>query len=98
MLDGTGTQPTSNFSMRLPWAIRRYRLTNRRVVIERGINPRVEQYVDLDRFDAIDVLVSPGQEWYGAGDLLFRRGQIELRSLSRAESIYLHIIWAIIAV
>ena len=29
---------------------------------------------------------------------LFRRGQIALRSLSLAESIYLHIVWAIIAV
>jgi len=76
-------------SMRLPWAIRRYRLTNRRIVIERGINPRVEQYVDLDRFDAIDLLVSPGQEWYAAGDLVFRRGQIEtlrLPGVSRPES------------
>lgn len=76
-------------SMRLPWAILRYRLTNRRVVVERGINPRVEQYVDLDRFDAIDVVVSPGQEWYAAGDLVFRRGPIEtlrLHGVSRPES------------
>jgi hypothetical protein len=76
-------------SMRLPWAIRRYRLTNRRVMIERGVNPKVEQYVDLDRFDAIDVVVSPGQEWYAAGDLVFRRGQIEtlrLPGVSRPES------------
>jgi hypothetical protein len=76
-------------SMRLPWAIRRYRLTNRRVMIERGINPKVEQYVDLDRFDAIDVVVGPGQEWYAAGDLVFRRGQIEtlrLPGVSRPES------------
>jgi len=76
-------------TMRLPWAIRRYRLTNRRVMIERGINPRVEQYVDLDRFDAIDVVVSPGQEWYAAGDLVFRRGPIEtlrLPGVSRPES------------
>lgn len=76
-------------SMRLPWAIRRYRLTNRRVTIERGINPKVEQYVDLDRFDAIDVVVSAGQEWYAAGDLVFRRGQIEtlrLPGVSRPES------------
>ena len=29
---------------------------------------------------------------------LFRRGQIGMRSLSRAESIYLHIVWAIIGV
>ena len=59
------------------------------VTIERGINPKVEQYVDLDRFDAIDVVVSPGQEWYAAGDLVFRRGQIEtlrLPGVSRPES------------
>ena len=76
-------------SMRIPWAIRRYRLTNRRVMIERGINPKVEQYVDLDRFDAIDLIVSPGQEWYAAGDLVFRRGPIEtlrLSGVSRPES------------
>ena len=76
-------------SMRLPLAILRYRLTNRRVMIERGINPHVEQYVDLERFDAIDVVVSPGQEWYAAGDLIFRRGQIEtlrLPGVSRPES------------
>ena len=76
-------------SMRLPWAIRRYRLTNRRVMIERGINPKVEQYVDLDRFDAIDLDVSPGQEWFACGDLVFRRGPIEtlrLSGVSRPES------------
>ena len=76
-------------SLRLPWAIRRYRLTNRRVIIERGVNPVVEQYADLDRFDAIDVVVRPGQEWYAAGDLVFRKGQIEtlrLVGVSRPES------------
>ena len=76
-------------SMRLPWAIRRYRLTNRRVAIERGISPKIEQYVDLDRFDAIDLVASPGQEWYAAGDLVFRRGQTEtlrLSGVSRPES------------
>jgi len=75
-------------SLRLPWAIRRYRLTNRRVTIERGITPQVEQYVDLDRFDAIDLVVQPGQEWYDCGDLVFRRGQIEtlrLPGVSRPE-------------
>jgi hypothetical protein len=69
-------------TMRLPWAIRRYRLTNRRVTVERGISPKVEQYVDLDRFDAIDLIVQPGQEWYDCGDLVFRRGQIETLRLS----------------
>jgi len=69
-------------SMRLPWSIRRYRLTNRRVTVERGISPKVEQYVDLDRFDAIDLVVQPGQEWYDCGDLVFRRGSIETLRLS----------------
>ncbi|MFM8634739.1 MAG: PH domain-containing protein [Planctomycetia bacterium] len=76
------------FSLRMPWSIRRYRLTNRRVSIERGISPNVEQYVDLDRFDAIDLVVRAGQEWYDCGDLVFRRGQIEtlrLPGVTRAE-------------
>lgn len=76
-------------SMRLPWAFRRYRLTNRRVIIERGVNPQVEQFVELGRFDAIDLVVKPGQEWYAAGDLVFRRGPIEtllLPGVSRPES------------
>lgn len=76
-------------SLRMPWAIRRYRLTNRRVVVERGVNPVIEQFVDLDRFDAIDAVVRPGQEWYAAGDLVFRRGQVEtlrLPGVSRPES------------
>ena len=75
-------------SLRLPWALRRYRLTNRRVTIERGINAKVERYVDLDRFDAIDLVVQPGQEWYDCGDLVFRRGPIEtlrLPGVSRPE-------------
>ncbi len=76
-------------SLRLPWAIKRYRLTNRRVVVEVGINPRVMQFVSLEGFDAIDVEVSPGQEWYACGDLVFRRGTIEtlrLMGVSRPES------------
>ena len=76
-------------SMRLPWAIKRYRLTNRRVSIEQGINPRVMQYATLDSFDAIDLDVSPGQEWFACGDLVFRRGPIEtlrLSGVSRPES------------
>ena len=75
-------------SLRLPWAIRRYRLTNRRVSIERGISPQVEQYVDLNRFDTVDLEVQPGQEWFDCGDLVFRRGQIEtlrLPGVTRAE-------------
>lgn len=64
-------------SMRLPWAITRYRLTNRRVTIDRGIGGKVEQFVDLSRFDSVEIEVEPGQEWYPAGDLVFRLGAIE---------------------
>ena len=76
-------------SLRLPWAIKRYRLTNRRVRIEQGIDPKVVQFVTLDGFDAVDLEVSPGQEWFACGDLVFRRGPIEtlrLPGVSRPES------------
>ena len=75
-------------SLRMPWAIKRYRLTNRRVTIEQGINPQVKQFVTLDGFDAVDIDMAPGQEWYAAGDLVFRRGPIEtlrLAGVSRPE-------------
>lgn len=62
---------------RLPWSITRYRLTNRRVTIDRGISWKVEQYVDFNRFDAVEVEVRPGQEWYPAGDVVFRLGTLE---------------------
>jgi hypothetical protein len=74
---------------KLPFSAPRYRLTNRRVIIERGVRGRIDQYVDLDRFDAIDVVELPGQEWYPAGDLIFRRGTIEtfrLRGVQRPET------------
>jgi hypothetical protein len=64
-------------SLRLPWAITRYRLTNRRITIDRGIAWKVEQYVDFNRFDSVVVEVRPGQEWYPAGDLVFRLGTTE---------------------
>jgi hypothetical protein len=47
------------------------------VAVLRGIRPTVERFVDLDRFESIEVLVRPGQEWYHAGDLIFRNGALE---------------------
>lgn len=55
----------------------RYMLTNRRIVVLRGIGSKVEKFVDLDRFDAIEIVVQPGQAWYDAGDLVFKLGAIE---------------------
>jgi hypothetical protein len=73
----------------LPFVIRRYRLTNRRVVVQKGLSAVDERWVDFDRFDEIDIEVLPGQEWYPAGDLVFRRGAIEtfrLAGVSRPET------------
>lgn len=66
----------------LPFVIRRYRLTNRRVMVEKGLQCIAERWVDLDRFDAIDIEVLPGQQWFPAGDLVFRNGPIETFRLS----------------
>ena len=62
----------------LPFVGRRYRVTNRRIVVELGIScKKEEKAVALDRFDSIDIDVQPGQEWYDAGDLIFRLGRTE---------------------
>lgn len=63
-------------------ACRRYRLTNRRVIVEHGFGDGEQQSVSLDRFDSIEVEVLPGQEWYPAGDLVFRSGQTETLRLT----------------
>jgi hypothetical protein len=53
-----------------------YRLTNRRVVMENPFGAEIKS-VSLDRFDAIDIVVEPGQAWFKAGDLVFRLGPVE---------------------
>lgn len=58
-------------------ACRRYRLTNRRVIVEQPFGGGEQKSVSLDRFDAIAIEVQPGQGWYPAGDLVFRDGAIE---------------------
>lgn len=73
----------------LPGIGTRYRLTNRRVIVERGITGAAERWIELDRFDRIEVLVRPGQQWYAAGDLIFYLGEREtfrLKGVSRPES------------
>lgn len=61
--------------IRNPWCWQ-YRLTNRRLVMENPFGGEIKS-VALDRFDAIDVVVEPGQAWFKAGDLVFRLGQVE---------------------
>jgi hypothetical protein len=66
------------FFMRIaPFVGTRYVLTNRRIVVLRGIIGKEEKFVDLDRFDSIEIDVKPGQAWYEAGDLLFKLGNVE---------------------
>jgi hypothetical protein len=67
----------------------RYRLTNRRIIVERGLTSVQDKAVDLDRFDSIAVDVQPGQAWYHAGDLVFKLGKVEtfrLEGVSRPEA------------
>jgi len=80
--------PLFAFSL-LPGVITRYSLTNRRVIVQKGLRAVDERWVDFDRFDSIEVEVLPGQEWFPAGDLVFRNGQIEtfrLAGVSRPQT------------
>jgi hypothetical protein len=70
------------FWMLAPWSVRRYRLTNRRIVVEAGPKFRPQQYADLDHFDNIEIEVRPGQAWYPAGDMIFKLGQVETLRLT----------------
>lgn len=72
-----------------PIRCRRYRLTNRRVVIQRGYLAKDVMSVGLDQFDSIETEVLPGQAWFRCGDLVFKRGGIEvfrLAGVSRPET------------
>ncbi len=66
----------------MPYVCRRYALTNRRIIIRKGFMPVDDQWIDLDKFDAIDVEVLPGQQWLHAGELIFRHGGQEVLRLS----------------
>lgn len=61
---------------------RRYRLTNRRIVVEQSFGGGEQQSVSLDRFDTIEIETLPGQAWYPAGELIFRLGPVETFHLS----------------
>jgi hypothetical protein len=73
----------------MPVACRRYTLTDRRLIIQRGLTAKNGPSIGLDEFDAIEVAVLPGQDWLHAGDLIFRRDGKEvfrLRGVSRPEA------------
>jgi hypothetical protein len=55
----------------------RYRLTNRRIIVERGWSAKEEKSVELDRFDSIEIVRRPGMRWFDHGDLVFKLGNVE---------------------
>lgn len=66
-----------------------YRLTNRRVIIEQGLSGKPDRWVNLDRFNRIEIEVQPGQGWYHAGDMIFFLDDVEtfrLSGVSRPEA------------
>ena len=78
---GFGIPPLASWMPKALWIWNplclRYRLTNRRVVIEQGFSGKDMVELPLDRFDSIEVVVQPGQAWYKAGDLIFSDGGVE---------------------
>jgi len=73
----------------LPGVCRRYWLTNRRIVVQKGLGRLVEESaIGLDQFDAIQIEVLPGQSWLRAGEVLFLRdgkGLLRLSGVPRPE-------------
>jgi hypothetical protein len=66
----------------MPFVCRRYTLTNRRIIIRKGLRTVDGPWISLDEFDSIRIEVLPGQEWLHAGDLIFQRGDSEVLRLS----------------
>jgi len=63
----------------------RYCLTNRRIVVQKGMRAMDDRAIELDdraikldEFDSIEVDVLPGQQWFHAGDLVFMRDSAEV--------------------
>lgn len=71
-----------------PGAVRRYCLTNQRVVVKKGLAAKEERSLGLGDFDTIEIEVLPGYAFLHAGDLVFKRAAAEvlrLRAVPRPE-------------
>jgi len=66
----------------LPRVCRRYALSNRRIIIRKGLMPVDEHWIGLDEFDTVEVEVLPGQQWLHAGELVFKHAGNEVLRLS----------------
>jgi len=66
----------------LPGVMRRYCLTSRRVVVQKGLTRVEERSIGLDEFETIEIRVLRGHEWLRTGDLIFVRSGQEVFQLS----------------
>ncbi|MGO8690773.1 MAG: PH domain-containing protein [Thermoguttaceae bacterium] len=72
----------------LPAVCRRYCLTDRRLVVQKGYKAVEGRSIGLEEFDCIDLAILPGQDWLHAGELVFRhegREVFRLSGVSRPE-------------
>ena len=60
-----------------PYVALRYTLTNRRLIVMRGLLPEEDRSVPLDGFDRIEIVVPEGMGWYTSGNLVFYKGNTE---------------------
>ncbi|MEW4563295.1 PH domain-containing protein [Bremerella sp. JC770] len=65
----------------LPVVGTRYRVTNRHVNVERGVQGVMESQIALDAFDQIEIRQQPGQTWFRSADLVFYHREQEVFSL-----------------
>jgi hypothetical protein len=66
----------------MPYVCRRYALSNRRIIIRKGLMPVDERWIGLEEFDTVEVEVLPGQQWLHAGEIVFKRSGNEVLRLS----------------
>jgi hypothetical protein len=62
----------------LPVVMRRYCLTDRRIIVQKGLGRAEERAIGLDQFDALEIQLLPGQEWLHCGDVVFLCGGREV--------------------
>jgi hypothetical protein len=66
----------------MPYICRRYALTSRRIIVQKGLQAVEGQSIGLDEFDEIAIEIRPGQDWLHAGDVVFQQAGREVLRLS----------------
>jgi hypothetical protein len=57
---------------------RRYRLTNRRVIIDHPFTRHEFSSLPIEGFETVELEQRPGHAWFRAADIVFRRGPSEV--------------------